>query len=493
MMLSMRPRFPLVLALLVAACSSSTSSSISGSSSSPPSGPASGQSSAAAVAANPADASWMKRADARTVIFTDVNVLPMDSERVLAGHSVVVQDGEIVRVAPASQVPVPPMATRVDGSGKYLLPGLAEMHGHYPPPEQGQEFTENILFLYLANGITLVRGMQGSTHHLPLRDAIERGEILGPRLLVSSPPMSGRSVTTVQDARRLVREYHQAGFDHLKVHEDLSPEVYDAIAKTANEVGVRFAGHVSNFVGLERALSAGQDTIDHLDNYVESLVADQSLVRARGLLTPRSLVDAVDEARIPGLVRATRDAGAGMVPTMVLWEAFYGTDSAAEMARRTEGLRYMPARITDRWSRAIDGMRQASTDPDAGKTLLALRRTVLRALHEGGVPILFGTDSPQLFSVPGFSIHREMQVMVECGMTRYQVLRSATQAVAAFYGSERRFGQIAEGLRADLLLVDENPIDDLGALTRRSGVMVKGRWLPESEIQRRLAAIEASR
>ncbi|MDE0360537.1 MAG: amidohydrolase family protein [Rhodospirillaceae bacterium] len=428
--------------------------------------------------------------------FVDVNVLPMDDERVVAGQTVLVADGRIVQVGAAADVMVPDDVTVIDGSGRYLMPGVAEMHGHYPNPD-AQEFTEAVMHLYVANGVTLVRGMQGGASHLPLRDAIEAREIVGPRLLVCAPAISGNNVTQPEDARRLVREAAAAGFDHIKVFEGLTPEVFSAIAETAAEVGLTFSGHVSNLVGLYSALEQGQSTIDHLDNYIEAMIDDPEIVGELGLLELPSVMSQVDEAKLGDVIAATVEAGAGVVPTEVLWETFLGGRSGADFLAEMPETRYwvresIPgvASGVNRWAQQTDGRSAALPSPDAGRPVIELRRRLIKELYDAGVPVLLGTDSPQVFSVPGFSIHREMQVMVESGLTPYQVLHAGTAAVADFLGAED-FGRIAEGQRADLVLLNANPLDDIGHFADSAGVMVNGVWLSRSDIDERLDAIEA--
>ena len=428
--------------------------------------------------------------------FVDVNVLPMDDERVVAGQTVLVADGRIVQVGAAADVMVPDDVTVIDGSGRYLMPGVAEMHGHYPNPD-AQEFTEAVMHLYVANGVTLVRGMQGGASHLPLRDAIEAREIVGPRLLVCAPAISGNNVTQPEDARRLVREAAAAGFDHIKVFEGLTPEVFSAIAETAAEVGLTFSGHVSNLVGLYSALEQGQSTIDHLDNYIEAMIDDPEVLAELGLLELPSVMSQVDEAKLGDVIAATVEAGAGVVPTEVLWETFLGGRSGADFLAEMPETRYwvresIPgvASGVNRWAQQTDGRSAALPSPDAGRPVIELRRRLIKELYDAGVPVLLGTDSPQIFSVPGFSIHREMQVMVESGLTPYQVLHAGTAAVADFLGAED-FGRIAEGQRADLVLLNANPLDDIGHFADSAGVMVNGVWLSRSDIDERLDAIES--
>lgn len=403
------------------------------------------------------------------VAFVDVAVLPMDTNRILERQTVVVRDGRIVAVGPTAQVRVPDGATRVDGRGKFLLPGFTEMHGHLPNPaavNAVQGIVETVLFLYVANGVTGVRGMQGNRDHVALRDRIARGEVLGPRLWVPGPALSGNNASSASEAARLVADQKAFGVDHLKVHENLSVEAYDAIAAAARAAGLDFGGHVAAAVGVRRALAAGQKSIDHLDNYADETGGDS--------------------ARLAELARATRDAGVWSVPTMALWEVFMGAEPVDSLAARPE-LRYVPAQWVAGWRQAVTNIRQNT--PADGGAAVALRLRILRALRDAGAPIAFGTDSPQLFSVPGFSIHREMQSMRAAGMTPFEILASGTRNVARYYRAEAEFGSVAAGQRADLLLLEANPLADLRNFGRRAGVMVHGRWLPESEIQSRLAQI----
>jgi imidazolonepropionase-like amidohydrolase len=408
----------------------------------------------------------------QTVAIVNVNVLPMDREIVLPNQTVVVRDGRIAEVGPAARVRVPAGVTIVDGSGKYLMPGLAEMHGHLPNPNAGAELAETVLFLYVANGVTLVRGMQGNTAHLDLKRRIAAGELLGPRLFVPGPALTGNSAPTPDSGRRLVEAYRAAGFDHLKIHEELSRATYDTIVATAKRLGLSFAGHVPNDVGVYRALEAGQTSIDHLDNYVETVGGP----------------DSADDARIGRVVAATCAARTWTVPTLALWEVFLGTDDPAGLGARPE-LRYVPPQWRTDWAQRVVQTRQNGPALATRLATIALRRRILKALQDAGCPIALGTDSPQLFSVPGFSIHREMASMAAAGLTPWQILTAGTRNVARYYGAEQEFGTIAPGQRADLLLLDANPLADIVNLTLRAGVVVNGRWLPESEIRARLDRI----
>jgi imidazolonepropionase-like amidohydrolase len=421
--------------------------------------------------------------------FVNVNVLPMDAERVVRGQTVVVRDGRVVAMGPVATTPVPEGARRVDGTGRYLMPGLAEMHGHLP--NQEGPLAENTLFLYVAAGVTTVRGMQGHRVQLDLRQRVEAGELVGPRLWLSGPALSGNAARDPETGERLVREQKAAGFDLLKIHEGLSPETYLAIVRTGRELGMPAAGHVPDAVGVEGALAARQSTIDHLDNYIDALQpAGSPALNATGAERARLLPLHADTSMIPALVRATREAGVAQVPTMPLWEVLRGHRSTEELMQYDE-LRYMPRNTVNGWMLSNNNRREA-VDTTAARREVEIRNLLLKAMSDGGVTILLGSDAPQQFSVPGFSIQREMETMVSVGMTPYQVLRSGTHDVAVFLGTSDRAGTIAVGRNADLLLLDGNPLEDIRNAARRAGVMVRGVWLPREAIERRLAEIEAS-
>jgi len=409
------------------------------------------------------------------VAFVDVNVIPMNRDGVLEHQTVIVRGDRITEMGPAAQLRPPAGATTIDGRGKYLMPGMTEMHGHLPNPTAGAELTENVLFLYVANGVTTVRGMLGNLAHLELKARIARGELLGPRLWVAGPALSGNAAPTPEAGRRLVEEQQAAGFDHLKIQEGLSRETYDTIVATAKRLGMRFAGHVPDAVGVYHVLESGQVSIEHLDNYVETVGGP----------------DSAADTQIARVVAATCAAHAWTVPTLALWETFLGADDSAALAARPE-LRYVPQAWRASWAEQLAQMRKTAPPNDQRLATLALRRRILKALQTAGCPIALGTDSPQLYSVPGFSILREMRSLAAAGLTLQQILDEATRQPARYFGADQEFGTVAPGKRADLVLLDANPLADLTNIERRAGVMVNGRWLPEADIRARLERIAAA-
>lgn len=414
---------------------------------------------------------------AATVAFVDVIVIPMDSERALPGQTVVVKDDRIVEMAPSAQVKVPADAQRIDGSGKFLIPGLAEMHGHNPAAGSPPEVFENVFFLFVANGVTTVRSMLGYPGQLEWREKARRGEIIAPTLYLAGPSFTGNgptATTTPEQAIERVKAQEAEGWDLLKVHPGLKLDVYEAMAKTAKEVGIEFSGHIPADVGLVRAIDLGQRTVDHLDGYIEYLNAQDA---------------PVDHAKLDEIVKKTRETGTWVIPTMVLWETIIGAAKADEMEAYPE-LKYMPAQMVQNWRTSY---RRKLIAPDfnaaRAKRTAENRKVLLKALSDGGAKIIFGTDAPQQYSVPGFSIHRELRAMKDAGMSNFAILQSATKNVGDYYQALDKFGQVAAGHRADLILLAGNPLDDLGNVAKRAGVMVRGRWIPEAEIQSRLEKI----
>lgn len=426
-----------------------------------------------------------------SVAFLNVHVLPMDSDRVLEHSTVVVVDGRIAAVGPSSELASPLVEERIDGQGRYLMPGFTEMHGHLPRPDTSQEEIDRILFLFLSNGVTTVRGMLGNPYHLQLRNEIENGVRLGPTLYAAGPPFRGTPELTAERARAAVREQQAAGYDLLKILEGLSSEVYDAIADEARSVGIPFGGHVPNDVGLLHALAEGQGSIDHLDGFLAAVVPEDSPIWKAGRAErSRNLGLHADESLIPHAVEATKIAGASVVPTMALWDTF-NADRKTEQYAAIEALQYLPRRTVDAWVASQQGRRER-LNPAAGERVLEIRKKVLAALRDSGARIVFGTDAPQIFNVPGFSIHREMEIMASAGMTPYEILASGTRNAAAHFQSDE-FGQVAVGRRADLILLEDNPLDDIAHMAKQAGVMVRGRWLPKAEIDARLAELVESK
>ena len=422
----------------------------------------------------------------------DANVINLDAEEALPGQTVLVADGRIAAIGPEGTVALPAGAVAIDASGRYLMPGLTEMHGHVPSSDDRQ-YLEDVLFLYLANGVTTVRGMQGREGHLELRGQIDRREVLGPRFITSGPALNGNVVDGPDEARQFVLDQADAGYDFIKLLRGLSRAEFDAAVQAAAEAGTHVAGHVSEDVGVARALAARQATIDHLDGFPQYLLPPDV---DRSAIDPGfygvNILDRIDEDRIAQLAREARDAGVWIVPTNTMIANVALTSPSAEELGARPQMAYLPPALVQGWveskQRRVGPINQR---PGDGERLVDLRNRIVKALHDEGVGLLLGSDAPQTFNVPGFSLQRELSAMVDAGLSPYEALRMGTVAPAEFFEAADEFGRIAVGLAADLVLLAENPLEDVGAAAYPLGVMVRGSWLDRERLDEGLAAIAA--
>lgn len=419
--------------------------------------------------------------------FTNVSVIPMNKDTILENMTVVIKGDRITSVSPSSEIKLREGIREIEGKGKYLLPGLTEMHGHIPGKDQSQ-YAENVLFLYIANGVTTVRNMLGNAYHLELRERVNKNAVPGPTIFAASPWLAGENINTPEAADKIVRQRKAEGFDLLKIG-SLDPETYKQMASTAHEINMPFGGHVPEEVGLTGALEARQTSIDHYDRYVEFLVPEGSRKGRSAGFFGSGIVDLVERDRIDEAVKLTLEAGTWNVPTLSLIEHLANEQSAEEMITRPE-MRYMPRNVLDGWVKfKNDYSKRDDFQPEATAALVELRRELTKKLHDAGAGIVLGSDAPQFFNVPGFSIHHELMMMVESGLTPYEVLVTGTRNAAEYFGTPEEFGTIQEGSRADLILLNSNPLEDISKVQDRAGVMLRGTWYPEEEIQKKLEEI----
>jgi len=417
-------------------------------------------------------------------VFINVNVVSMTEDLVVAGQTVIVDDGLIISIGPVDTTPMPKDSKIVDGTDRYLMPGLAEMHAHIP--DVGSAELDRVLTLFVANGVTTIRGMLGRPSHLQLRQQLLDGDVFGPRLITSGPSMNGNSVGGAADGARQVRAQHEAGYDFIKIHPGLSSDEYFAIANAANELGMPFAGHVPVAVGVDRALDVGMATIDHLDGYLVALMpADSDASGGYGGFFDVLLADQLVEGRIAEIAALTAASSTWNVPTESLFEHRVSEVTVAELSSRLE-MRYMPDETVRRWAQAKERQEsEAGFNSDLAARAIRLRRKLIMALHEAGAGLLLGSDAPQVFNVPGFSLHHELRFMVASGLTPFEAIATGTTAVAKFLGTNT--GSIEIGRTADLVLLDADPLADISNTRRVHGVMLRGAWHSSRDLESRLS------
>lgn len=423
---------------------------------------------------------------AAPVAFVNVNVITMHDDTVLPQRTVLVRDGAITAIGPVDSVVIPDDALVVDGTERYLLPGLAEMHAHVPPLSSSG--LQRVLSLFVANGITSIRGMLGEASHLQLRNDLESGRLLGPRLYTSGPSFNGNTVSSPRQAAERVRRQQAAGYDFLKIHPGLTRAEFQAVARAAEDANIRFAGHVPADVELLPALASGISTIDHLDGYFEAMLpANEDPSGGFGGFFGLQLAPAVRADKLPGVVAATVAAGTWNVPTQTLFEHRVNATPPAEIAAWPE-MKYVPAATVRQWTEAKQAL---LSDPGfsraAADRAIDMRRRLVRELHAAGAPILLGSDAPQVFNVPGFSAHRELALLVAAGLEPFAALQAGTVNAARWFGVDERRGKIAVDYDADLVLLDDNPLADIGNTRRVHGVMLRGKWFDRRALDELLA------
>jgi hypothetical protein len=420
--------------------------------------------------------------------FTGVSVIPMDREGILANQTVIVENGRITYVGAPRAAPAG--ATVIDGRGKFLMPGIAEFHAHVPSGGQAIH-AHRTLSLYALAGVTTARGMLGAPMHLALRDSIARGQLFGPRLLTSGPSFNGNSVTSPEQAMTM-REQKAAGYDLLKIHPGVPRVAFDSLAATANRLGIPFSGHVPLEVGLDAAITAKHSTIDHLDGLVEAMYAGAAPLTAQtngffGL----GIMGQLDTSRFRPIVERVRKSGVVMVPTQILTDNYANDATGDELTSLPEFKYWVPQQVANWRTTKNNLLSQGPVSREQRLAHIALRRRFIKALHDAGVSFLLGSDAPQLWNVPGFSAHRELVSLVAAGLTPFQALQTGTVNVARYMKEEGRSGVVRPGARADLILLDANPLQDIANSQRINGVVVNGRWIGSAERGQLLAQLAA--
>ena len=277
----------------------------------------------------------------KEIVFKNVSIIPMEKNEVLANRDVVVKNGVITAIGETSKVKYRSDAQVIDGKGKFLLPGLAEMHAHVPPVDD-LEPMKDVLMLFALNGVTTIRGMLGHPRHIELRSKIQSGEITGPRFITSGPSFNGNSVKTTEAAAAMVQDQKKAGYDFLKLHPGLTKENFAAMVATAKAVNIPFAGHVSFDVGVWRAINAGYATIDHLDGFVESLVPGiENMKEQETGLFGLFIADKADESGIQKLMDSLRNHHIWVVPTQALAERWFHPERDADALGNEPEMKYM--------------------------------------------------------------------------------------------------------------------------------------------------------
>jgi imidazolonepropionase-like amidohydrolase len=443
-------------------------------------------------------------APAKSLAITGVTVIDATGAPARPDVTVIVTGDRITAVATAGEVRVPEGAQLLDGKGKYLIPGLWDMHVHTVGP--------SYLPLYLANGVTGIRDMHAMDPGaiFGLRKQVQEGKQPGPRIVAAGPLVDGPKpfvpgalvAANAEAGREAVRKLKKMGADFVKVYTKLPREAYLAIADEAKKQGLPFAGHVPESVSAAEASDLGQKSIEHLTG-VELACSDREAELRREAAA--ALAKADNQAAWELLARIGAQAGDSFsdrkaralyvrfvrnstwqVPTLSVLRSLVSLDDPKFTA--DPRLKYMPPSLHSYWALKL------SPETAAGLKRASKRATrLVRAMHQAGVPFLAGTDTSNPYIFPGFSLHDELALLVsEGGFTPLEALQAATREPARFLGREKDLGTVEPGKLADLVLLDADPLADIHNTTKIAAVVADGRLLPRRELDRMLADVEAS-
>lgn len=429
---------------------------------------------------------------AAVTAIVDVNLIPMDRNRVLRHQTVIVRDGKISAISPARTATIPVGARVISGADRYLIPGLADMHVHFRPGARSLDpddpisvladsTNQRMLRMFLANGVTSVLSMgsdAGSNQFvLDLRARTDRGEIVGPRILASQ--WLGYRTETAASAEQIVRAAKAAGYDFVKTYSFLQADAYRAATSTARAVGLRVVGHLPRALGLDSAVAFGQVMVAH---------AEEFLYNPPFLLTYADTAEVrLDAQRIPAVVALLRRFGTYVTPTMAAYSWVLTNTSDSTAASRASGADGLPRQLQEEWSPARNAFwaKRAFTEPRRLERLrigLAFQTDLTRAMHQAGVPLLAGTDTPLAGVVPGASLHAELERLVDAGLSPFEALLAATRTAGEFV--DRSFGVVRVGATGDLVLLRDNPLSSIRNTRGVIGVMRGGRWYSPDELLR---------
>lgn len=449
----------------------------------------------------------------RPVVFKRVTIIDVKNGAVKSGMTVIVAGARISAVGRTGKIKIPKDAEIIDAAGKYLIPGLWDMHVH----TLTNNSYEWIFPMLIAHGVTGVRELG---NNMPFeqrnifRQEILEGRRVGPRLgsatakILDGPetsiPQVSTVVTTPDQARQLVRTYKQQGADFIKPYNLLSREVYLAIMDEAKRQKIPVAGHIPFSMSAAEVSDLGQISLEHVQigifvacsrdeanlrrEWQELIKSGQ---RGAGLMIMAKAVATYNEQKAQSFFALLRRNGTSVCPTSIVFRPveLIGDESTLLSDSR---MKYIPDVSRRRWREAFQQRTNIVVTPAERKARSDLRLKIVGAMQRAGVRLLAGADAPNPYTFPGFSLHEELELFVEAGLTPLEALRTATLNPAEFLGKEKTLGTIEKGKFADLVLLDANPLEDIKNTKRIAAVVANGKYLPRSELDKLLAQAEAA-
>jgi imidazolonepropionase-like amidohydrolase len=415
-----------------------------------------------------------------------VTILPMTAgPSAVSNRTVLIQDGRIAAIGARAQIAVPPGARVIDGRGRYLIPGLADMHVHLEYHEDPE-----VLSLFLGHGVTTVRNMGARPFLLDWRERVRTGKLIGPQIITAGPVIDGSpparehyvAVSDGDGAGRAVSAQAEAGYDFIKVYSGLPLEAYQAVVQEGKRRGLAVAGHIPRSVSLQEAI-VSQWSIEHLSELGPAISATSG--KQVPPWAPHLLAEPIDEKKLASVAQALARAGVWIVPTTIVIDRSLAPPAEIDGWVAEPAIQALPGYLVREWRRSLEASADRLKVPGWAYLEQAHRNrlSVVGTLHRAGVRLVVGTDTPNPFVAMGASIHLELANFVAAGLTPLEALRAATVAPATMLGLEGEQGTIEVGKKADLLLLAHSPLGNIAHVAQPIGLSMGGRWFGPKELQ----------
>lgn len=440
----------------------------------------------------------------QSILLTNVNVISMKDSTVDYKKSVMVTNGKIVSIKDVIKVDPKNKVVLIDGGGAYMIPGLFDMHMHfYHDMGLDKKYLNEEVKLVLANGVTTVRIMNGMPEYLELKKNIATGKISGPEMFVASPQfvgkwpfhekLEGKMVTSANEAEEAVRECKATGYDAIKLTEFVGSDAYDAIIRSAKELNIKVTGHVGPYVKLDKALAAHQQ-IEHFDEFIETLLPDTSVNHGRsvsdyGIWDRKNAwptLEYVDESKIDALAQKVKQAGIYVTATNYFFTKYFGIGATKDEIEHFPCYDYVPAFMKKRGDEAFNYYWDNPPAEELRKKYVRIRYGFVTSLYNAGVKLMTGSDGPEWYLAPGFTVHDEIESYVKAGLSNFAALQTATINPATYLGIGKRKGTIEPGKEADFILLEKNPLEDIQNTRTIKAVYTHNRFYKQEQLDRLL-------
>lgn len=401
----------------------------------------------------------------------NVNIVnPEKKQPLLLNRDVYIKDGVIVKIKRSAKKSSEKGKSSIDGTGKFLMAGLADMHAHIP-----QDNREKYLLMNLAAGVTTLRSMRGDTSHIQLKSEIKNGKIVGPDLILSAPPISARTAIHAEEFSDVVETYKQAGFDLIKVLSVPDSSFFEKLMFAANANNLPVAGHAPSQVPVARVIQSGYSSIEHLQGLIAVYQKDSSA------LAP--LISSLKANRVYNC------------PTLD-WYQITTMQYSLEELKAREGLEYLDPLEVKKWVAQVESRISLQRQRDQDSVLHEMKQAsrymqqklhLLKLLHSQDAPLLLSPDASGLFAVPGFSVFEEMKLYSKAGLNNREILKIATYNPAAYMRQQNNWGSVDAGKKANLILLQNNPLDAIESIQGIEAVISHGNYLKIEDLKIKLS------